>query len=124
MRKLVAFVRDWHDRRRFPWFGAGRPPTEAERQAAVMATSALLASRRLETMRRSQGKQLQEERVAPALRRTGLEETTARRVSTLLDAPRPGEFCRESYLGERKADFVIGLAAEPHDGASSGGTAV
>lgn len=109
VRKLVAFFRDWHDRRRFPWVAADRRPTEAERQAALIATSALLASRRLETMRRSRGMQLQEERVAAALRRTGLEAKAVRRVRTLLDAPKPGTFCRESYLGERKADFIIGL---------------
>jgi hypothetical protein len=109
VRRLLAFLRDWHDRRRFPWLAAQRRPTASERQAAVLATATLLASRRLETMRRSQGKELQEERVAAALRRTGLVEAATRRVRTLGEAPRRGEFCRESYLGERKADFLVGL---------------
>lgn len=107
--RLLAFLRDWHDRRRFPWLASKRRPTDGEREAAILATSALLASRRLETMRRSQGKELQEERVATALRRTGLVEAATRRVRTLGEAPPRGEFCRESYLGERKADFLVGL---------------
>ena len=109
VQRLLAFVRDWHDRRRFPWLAARRRPTADEREVAVLATSALLANRRLETMRRSQGKELQEERVATALRRTGLVESTTRRVRTLGEAPPRGEFCRESYLGDRKADFLVGL---------------
>jgi hypothetical protein len=32
-----------------------------------------------------------------------------REVRLLSDAPKPGEFCRESTLGKRKADFVVGL---------------
>lgn len=106
---IAAFIRDWHDRRRFPWVTLRTEPSEHERKAAVLATSALLAMRRLETMRRSEGKQLQEKMVETQLRRSQFQSVPTRRIHTLNDAPKPGEFCRESYLGTRKADFVIGL---------------
>src|SRR5205085_7739031 len=32
-----------------------------------------------------------------------------RRVRTFNDAPEPGQFCGESYFGERKADFIVRL---------------
>jgi hypothetical protein len=38
-----------------------------------------------------------------------ISRVPARPVRTLAEAPRPGEFCRESMLGTRKADFLIGL---------------
>lgn len=106
---IVSFIRDWHDRRRFPWLSLSTEPTEQERKAAILATTALLAMRRLETMRRNEGKELQERLVESQLRRSLFQSVDRRRIRTLGDAPKPGEFCRESYLGTRKADFVIGL---------------
>jgi len=106
---IVSFIRDWHDRRRFPWLSLATEPTEHERKAAVLASTALLAMRRLETMRRNQGKELQEKLVESQLTRSMFKQVARRKVRTLNDSPRPGEFCRESYLGTRKADFVIGL---------------
>jgi len=107
--RVVAFMRDWHDRRRFPWVNESWEPTEHDRKAAVLATTALLAMRRIGTLRRNEGKAMQEERVEQQLIRTGYRKVTTRKVRTLADAPQPGEFCRESLLGERKADFVVGL---------------
>ena len=107
--RLVGFLQDWHDRRRFPWVTGEWVPEEHERTAAVMATTALLAMRRLETLRRNQGKNLQEQLVASQLRRSRFSQVQTRRVSTLARAPKPGEFCRESHLGSRKADFIIGI---------------
>ena len=43
------------------------------------------------------------------LRRAGFEQTATRRVPTLSVAPAEGQFCRESMLGSRKADFIVGL---------------
>lgn len=97
------------DRRRFPWVVSGREPTEAERQAAVIASAALLATRRLETSRRSDGKAEQEAAVRGALTALGFKEVQSRKVSVLSDAPQPGEFCPESSLGGRKADVLVGL---------------
>jgi len=107
--RIVAFMRDWHDRRRFPWVGNGHEASERERGAAILATTALLAMRRLETVRRNEGKGLQEHMVAVQLRRSNFVEVPTRRIMTLNNAPRAGEFCPESMLGARKADFVIGL---------------
>lgn len=97
------------DRRRFPWVIEGREPTEAERQAAVIASAALIATRRLETRRRSDGKKEQEAAVHSALLMVGFQQVTPRKVSVLSDAPAPGEFCAESNLGGRKADVLVGL---------------
>jgi hypothetical protein len=107
--RLVAFMQDWHDRRRFPWVAGKWAPEEHERKAAILATTALLAMRRTETLRRTQGSELQEQRVAANLRRSGFEEVPTGRVSNLSMAPKAGQFRRESLLGTRKADFVIGL---------------
>ncbi len=97
------------DRRRFPWVIEGREPTESEREAAIVASAALIATRRLETRRRSDGKRDQEAAVHAALREMGFTQVASRKVSVLSDAPAPGEFCAESDLGGRKADVLVGL---------------
>lgn len=97
------------DHRRFPWVVEGREALEGEREAAVLASTALLATQRLSTARRSEGQQLQEQSVRQALRDTGFREIPARTISALAQAPGPGQFCGESLFGSRKADFVIGL---------------
>ena len=107
--RLMDFVRDWHDRRRFPWLNEPWEPEEHDRNAAIMATTALLAMRRLETMRRNTGKAFQERLVAMQLRDSDFKQVQTREVKTLNDAPRAGEFCRESLFGSRKADFIVGL---------------
>ncbi len=38
-----------------------------------------------------------------------MTKVPTRRIETSAASPKPGEFCRESLLGKRKADFVIGL---------------
>lgn len=107
--RLVAFLQDWHDRRRFPWLQGEWEPAEHDRKAAILATAALLAARRTETIRRSAGNKVQEGLVSTQLRRSRFTEVPTRRMATLADAPAPGEFCGESLFGERKADFVVGL---------------
>lgn len=108
--RAVDFIREYHDRIRFPWLGSGSEPEEHDREAAIVATTALLAMRRLETLRRNEGKDEQEQMVADALSEAaGFREVPTRSVRVFADAPRPGEFCRESMLGDRKADFIVGL---------------
>lgn len=51
------------DRGRFPWLTEDREPTDAERQAAVIATAALLAQRSVMTNRANESKEEQEEAV-------------------------------------------------------------
>ena len=106
--RLVTFIEDWHDRRRFQWIEESRSPSETERNAAIIATTSILATRRLETMRRSQSK-VQERLVATQLRRARFKEVPSQRVRVLAQAPQKGEFCRETMFGSRKADFLIGM---------------
>ena len=108
-RRIVEVVRAAFDRRRLAWLWEGRKPTETERIAAVVATTALMAASRLATKRRNEGKRLQEARVRDALANAGLTPVASRPIPTLAVAPAPGEFCGESLLGSRKADFVLTL---------------
>lgn len=111
VQRLVQTIRAGLDPRRFPWVSGERPPTEAEREAAIMASSTLMAVQRIETSRRNEGKTAQEERVRQALVSYGLEQVqiAGNVINTLIEAPKPGQFCSEVKLGERKADFVVGL---------------
>jgi hypothetical protein len=109
IRRIVEVVRIGLDRYRFPWIAEGRAPTTEEKAAAVLASAALMAVRRVSTSRRLEGKEAQELRVAGALRGAGLSMVGARPIPTLNSAPGAGEFCRESLLGTRKADLVVRL---------------
>jgi hypothetical protein len=68
-----------------------------------------MASSHVSTSRRSEGKEQQEQMVEAALLKNGWQKVPTRKVATFNQAPKPGEFCRESMLGARKADFLIGL---------------
>lgn len=107
--RIAQFLRDWHDRRRFPWLNDTWEPGEPDRKTAVIATTALIAMRKTETARRNDGKSIQEENVEKHLLSVGFKKVKTRSVKTLNKAPVAGEFCRESTLGKRKADFIIGL---------------
>lgn len=109
VREIVRTVLIGIDRRRFPWIQENREPNDSEKVAAVIATAALLATQRVGTNRRTASKAEQEERVQSALIGAHFQQVATRPISTLADAPQAGEFCRESMLGSRKADFVIGL---------------
>ena len=108
-RRVAEVVLHGLDPRRFPWVVGGREPSEAERNAAVLASTALLATRRLETMRRNDEKRRQEDAVKQALRDAGLKEVEPRKIDVLIEAPQPGQFCGECLLGQRKADIIVGL---------------
>jgi len=108
-RKVVKTVMSIIDRRRFPWVFEEREPTEAERQAAILASAALAASQKVATARRSESNRSQETRVKEALKGVGFREVETRRIPTLASAPAPGTFCGESELGKRKADLVVRL---------------
>jgi hypothetical protein len=107
--RLLAIVRQVIDRRRFAWVVDGGEPSEAERNAAVMASAALMAASRAQTIRRTVGKTQQESMVTEALKSIGLKEVASRRIANISLAPAPGEFCGESYLGSRKGDIIIRL---------------
>lgn len=97
------------DRNRFPWVADDREPTENERDAAAMASAALIASRRVMTARANESKTEQESAVADQLLREHFDEVLPRTINTIDQAPAPGQFCHESLLGSRKADLVIRL---------------
>ena len=108
--RVLSVVRVALDRRRFPWVIDEREPTPSEKNAAIVASAALLATSRVGTARRNEGKERQEVAVRDALLSRGLTQIPTRAVLTSLhQAPQPGEFCRESMLGSAKADFLVGL---------------
>ncbi|GLQ23887.1 type II restriction endonuclease [Algimonas ampicilliniresistens] len=107
--RLIEFIRDWHDRRRFPWLSGDWEPEEDERRTAVIATAAMVAMQKTQTARRSKGSTAQEMRVVNALIEAGLVQVDTRTVRVIQDAPIAGEFCRESVFAGRKADIIIGL---------------
>lgn len=109
VQRLLDVVRVAMDPRRFPWIREGRKPTSGEKKAALLASAALMATQRVGTARRSKGKQDQEAMVGRALVSAGFAEVSKRKVLTLTDAPQAGEFCGESLLGNRKADFIVRL---------------
>lgn len=107
--RLIETVLLGLDRRRFPWIAENREPTESEKHAAILASAALLASQRVATDRRSEGKSAQEMLVENTLLAAKFVKLETRAVNTLADGPEPGHFCRESMLGTRKADVLVGL---------------
>jgi hypothetical protein len=108
-KKIVDLILLALDRRRFPWISENRDPTEGEKLASVVASAALIATQRLSTARRHQGKKAQEQRVDDALLASGFTKVPTRAVLTSSQAPALGEFCGESMFGTRKADFIIRL---------------
>lgn len=109
VQRLIAVVRQVLDRRRFSWVVENREPTEAERNAAVMASAALMAASRTQTRRRTLGKDQQEAMVKEALKVQGFTEVPSRKIPNISHAPAPGEFCGESVLGNRKGDIIVRL---------------
>lgn len=109
--RLIRTILSVLDRRRFPWLHEHRDPDAGGREtaSAVLASAAMAAMRRSETARRSESKTAQELYVENALAQRQFMQAATRAVRTLADAPPAGQFCRESMLGTRKADFIIGL---------------
>jgi hypothetical protein len=109
-RRVIDTVLLALDRRRFPWVTEDREPDEAEREAAALASAALMASGRVQTARRNEAKDVQEQAVEDRLIEAEFEKVpTPRTVPTLAAAPSAGQFCRETQFGSRKADILIGL---------------
>jgi hypothetical protein len=108
-RRVVSTVLLGLDRHRFVWMSEDREPTAAERESAIVATAALMASRRVVTRRANESKDLQELAVRQRLREAGLAEVRTRPVPTMMTAPDPGQFCGESLFGDRKADIIVRL---------------
>lgn len=109
--RIVQTIRTTLDHRRFPWVMENRAPTEIERHAAIIGSAALMASRRIATWRRNEAKNIQEDGVKAVLREHGFTEIMipGKRIRTVVEAPKAGQFCGEVKLGSRKADIVISL---------------
>ena len=107
--RLVETVLESIDNGRFPWMPEGRPPNKTELAASVVATACLIATQRVQTLRRTMESEAQEQAVVTCLGRIGLVEAPARRIETYADAPEAGSFTRECLFGGRKADLVVHL---------------
>lgn len=109
LRKVFGVIGRVIDPHRFPWVAAGGAPTARQREAALLASSVLLAAQRIATERRSEGKDGQETMLKEYLRTLGFVETPAAAIRTIVKGPQAMQFCAECLLGERKADVVLRL---------------
>ncbi|MDP9476888.1 MAG: XamI family restriction endonuclease [Actinomycetota bacterium] len=108
-RRVIETVLIGLDRNRFPWITEDREPTDAEREAAAMASAAMIASRRVMTDRANESKTAQEKAVADRLLAADFTEVPTREITNWMDVPAPGAFCGESLFAGRKADLVVRL---------------
>ena len=109
LRKVFNVIARVIDPHRFPWMAAGLEPTAQQRDAALLASSVLLAAQRIATERRNDGKDSQEAMVKDHLRTLGFTEVPATAINTIVRGPQAMQFCAECQLGERKADVVVRL---------------
>jgi len=109
LRKVFGVIERVIDPYRFPWMKAGAAPTPQQREAALLASSVLLAAQRIATERRNEGKENQETKVKNYLRSLGFTEVPAVAINTIVKGPQAMQFCAECLLGERKADVVVRL---------------
>lgn len=108
-RRVIETIMLGLDRVRFPWVSEDREPTDAERQIAVIATAAMIATQKMQTARRNDAKAGQEEAVAEVLKQNGFTQVATRAIQNVFHFPNAGEFCRESDFGGRKADIIVRL---------------
>lgn len=109
LRKVFEVIESVIDPHRFPWLVSGEAPTNQQREAALLASSVLLAGQRMATERRNEGKENQETKVKDYLRGLGFREVPPTTIGTLVKGPQDKQFCAECLLGERKADVVVRL---------------
>jgi len=110
---LMGVMRAILDPRRFPWVGAQRAPTTSELQAAVLATTSLMASQRVQTLRRGDEKSMVEGSVKGLLVGMGWQLARAsspKGIQNLLnDSPAENTFHTQVNLGSDNADVVVRL---------------
>lgn len=109
LRKVFGVIERVLDPYRFPWISAGMAPNAQQREAALLASSVLLAAQRIATERRNEGKENQETRVKDYLRTLGFNEIAPVTINTIVKGPQAMQFCGECQLSERKADVVVRL---------------
>jgi len=108
-RRLADVVLAAIDRQRFPWLFEKREATQAERNAAVLASACLWAYQRVQAERRSSGKKRLEDSCEQCLQANGFRRVDRRPIRVPRDAPNPGTYCCETEVAGRRADFVVGL---------------
>lgn len=109
LRTVFEVIERVIDPYRFPWMQENVAPTEQQREAALLASSVLLAAQRIATERRNEGKDAQESKVKDYLVSLGFTEVPALSINTIVKGPQPMQFCAECLLGQRKADVVLRL---------------
>lgn len=111
--RLVGVMRAILDPRRFPWVAQNRVPTRGELNAAVLATTSLIASQRVQTLRRGDEKSMVEGGVKGLLVGMGFQPAPhrpPRGIQNLLnDSPPPNTFLIQANLGGDNADVIVRL---------------
>jgi hypothetical protein len=102
-------ISDVIDPVRFPWVISGRRPTRHEIEAAMLATTTLLANRAVATSRRIEASAEQEQSVADALEGTGYRFDPSRSHVEFLDNMDRGSYSRERNIGAAKCDVPARL---------------
>lgn len=108
VQRLISVVRQVLDRRRFAWIVEGREPTEAERDAAVLASAALMAASRTQTNRRTKDKKQQEAALKEALRVLGFTEVAVGGFPLFRTRLMPANFVGKASLGSARPTSSCG----------------
>lgn len=109
LRKVYSVIERVIDPYRFPWVLSKTTPDNVQIEAALLASSVLLAGQRLATERRNDGKDAQENAVKKYLLTLGFTEVPPASITTLVRGPQNMQFCGECLVGARKADVVVRL---------------
>ncbi len=111
--RLLEVMRVIADPRRFPWLASGRPPSPEELHAAQLASAVLMASQRVQTLRRGDEKSAVEGAVKGLLVGMGWQHVPARLAKgvqkLLTDSPEPRTFVTQTNLGSDNADVIVRL---------------
>ncbi|MGH8899723.1 MAG: XamI family restriction endonuclease [Egibacteraceae bacterium] len=94
---------------RFPWVEDGRDPSPTELEAAVLATTCLLAHERLRTHRRMTASVGQEAAAAAVLEAAGFRHVESRDAVWLVDDMDRGTYSRERKVAGAKCDLPVRL---------------
>lgn len=112
-RRLIEVIRVIADPRRFPWLGKRRSPSAREIEAARLASTVLMASQRVQTLRRGDEKSAIEGGVRGLLIGLGWKLAPSRPIrgiqKLLTDSPPPRTFQTQINLGPDNADVVVRL---------------
>jgi hypothetical protein len=94
---------------RFPWLERDGAPTKIERDASLLATTAMYASVMTGTRRRGQVSARQEAAVAAVLTGSAFDFDVGRTAISVLDALARGSFSRERKVAGAKCDVPVRL---------------